>query len=272
MWYTSGKGCPQGNKCSLQHKKWDETVKANKGRCYVCGDRSHRSRYCERPGGGEEGSDVLTREQRVEMFSLFRRLPPRPNGEEVSLTAPDESRQELFLRQEKDQRRVKNQRACQSLKTNIIRSENEGLSFDEAIQALMSLVNEEYFEGRDAIPAFVEEILIRQEISKTRRKIEEITKEGLVERATRRSSRSPVRSRINMVKVIKVELEEEEPSFQSYWKGVLMLFGVQLITSWLYSQCQKRRAKKKNTKEEDVAEEEINDQDEEKAIHQNSLN
>ena len=173
------------------NKKWDETVKSNKGRCYVCGDRSHTSRMCERPGGGEEGVGVLTLEQRVDMFSIFRKLPPRPDGEEVSLTAPNETQQELVQRQAEDQRRIKNQRTYQSLKATINRCENEGKPFEDSIKALISLTQEEeYFEGRDEIPSYIDEVRVRQEISKTRRMIEEITKEGLVERAARRLSRS----------------------------------------------------------------------------------
>ena len=50
-WYTSGRGCARGNKCNLIHPKWDETLKENKRRCYVCGQKAdHTSVYCERPG------------------------------------------------------------------------------------------------------------------------------------------------------------------------------------------------------------------------------
>ena len=146
---------------------------------------------CERPGGGEEGVGVLTLEQRVDMFSIFRKLPPRPDGEEVSLTAPNETQQELVQRQAEDQRRIKNQRTYQSLKATVNRCENEGKPFEDSIKALISLTQEEeYFEGRDEIPSYIDEVRVRQEISKTRRMIEEITKEGLVERAARRLSRS----------------------------------------------------------------------------------
>ena len=58
-----------------------------------------------------------------------------------------------------------------------------------------------------------------------------------------------------MVKILKVEVEEEEQSFTSYWKGSLMMLGVQLIIAWLYTQCQRRKPKEKNQTEDRPVEE-----------------
>ena len=203
MWYTSGKGCPQGNKCSLTHMKWDETLKSNKGRCYVCGDKAHTSRDCTRPRGAEEGAGVLTMEQRVDMFSIFRKPPPRPNGQEVSLKAPAESHEEMSRRLQKEERRLKNQRTCKHLKDTITLFEGRGESTEKLINDLLVLATEEeYFEGRDEIPLFIDEFRVKEAISK-RKEIEEISRQGLADRAARRSSQSPSRPRINMVKVLK---------------------------------------------------------------------
>jgi hypothetical protein len=61
-----------------------------------------------------------------------------------------------------------------------------------------------------------------------------------------------------MVKVIKVELEDEDEDFSKYWKSFFILIGTQLIMSWLYSQCQRRRSTKKNKVEvEEYTEEEL---------------
>jgi hypothetical protein len=80
-WYVTGKGCEDGNRCIFNHPKWDEKLPENKGRCYVCGQRGdHHSKYCERPGGGNEGFGIKDIEDRIPMCMP---LPKRPNGEEA---------------------------------------------------------------------------------------------------------------------------------------------------------------------------------------------
>jgi hypothetical protein len=39
--YENGTGCPEGNKCiNSNRKKWDEKLKENANRCYVCGPKA----------------------------------------------------------------------------------------------------------------------------------------------------------------------------------------------------------------------------------------
>jgi hypothetical protein len=64
--------------------------------------------------------------------------------------------------------------------------------------------------------------------------------------------------RINMVKVLKVEIEEEEQNISSYWKVLMMMFGIQVIMTWLYNQCRKRRSEDKKCQEDSISEETIN--------------
>ena len=226
-------------------KNWDETEKKNKNRCYCCGDRGHQARWCERPGGGEEGLDLLTEEQRFSAFSMFRSLPQRPNGEEVSLLAPKENLEEMLKRNRMDDQRLRHQRHYRHLKELILRAQREGEVVEDLVRGLETMVTEDYFEGRDEIPEFVAEVRVKDRIAKTRKEIEELARTGLVERTQRRTSQSPLRPRINMVKVIKVELEEEDEDFSKHWKSFLVLMGAQLIMSWLYAQCQRRRSKAK---------------------------
>ena len=197
-------------------------------------------------------------QERVDMFSIFRRPPKRPNGEEVHLQAPKESQQEMNQRLQKDEERLRNQRACKHLKDAIILQEACGQNPEKLINDLITLSKvEEYFEGRDGIPEFIEEFKIHQAISKTRREIEEIAKEGLTDRA-RRSSKSPSRPRINMIKVLKKEAEEEEEEhdLSKYWKITLIMMTVQLIVAWLYDHCNKRKKHEEQLQFEDDSSEE----------------
>ena len=55
-YFVGKEGCMQGNKCLDHHPFWDEKLPENAGRCYTCGMKdkqrgSHRSTFCERPGG-----------------------------------------------------------------------------------------------------------------------------------------------------------------------------------------------------------------------------
>ena len=63
-----------------------------------------------------------------------------------------------------------------------------------------------------------------------------------------------------MIKVLKVEFEEEEKEQDpfKYLKGFLMMIAGQIIITWLYNQCQKRRTKESPKKEPVI--EEIDDQ------------
>ena len=83
QWFVSGQGCEDGNKCILVHPKWDTSLKENKRRCFVCGQKNdHTSMYCTRPGGGYEGSEVA---MDMGEFLVMLDLPRRPNGEQVFL-------------------------------------------------------------------------------------------------------------------------------------------------------------------------------------------
>ena len=79
-WYSSGKGCPYGNKCDQKHLFWDESLPENKRRCYACGARGHTSLVCSRPGGRYEGCED---EDPLDDRSV--KLPKRPTGEKVVL-------------------------------------------------------------------------------------------------------------------------------------------------------------------------------------------
>ena len=97
MMYKNGTGCPEGNKYLNSHKKkWDENLKENQDRCYVCGlQRSkattvkppHRSNRCSAPGGGEDMERIR---DRVDMW-IFKELRLRPGKVKTSL--PKEERQ-----------------------------------------------------------------------------------------------------------------------------------------------------------------------------------
>ena len=88
--FIEGKeGCPEGNKCLDDHPFWENNQGVNKNRCYVCGARKlidgkpnkyaghYLSRWCQRPGGQDELTDIA---QRVNAF-LDTSLPLRPNGQ-----------------------------------------------------------------------------------------------------------------------------------------------------------------------------------------------
>ena len=87
---ANGTGCPEGNKCLNSHRtKWDEKLKENQDRCYVCGlqkskatnaNPPHRSDHCSAPGGGEDMERIR---DRVNMW-IFKELPLRPGNVKTS--------------------------------------------------------------------------------------------------------------------------------------------------------------------------------------------
>ena len=95
--YENGTGCPEGNKCLNRHrKKWDENLKENKDRCYVCGLQQskatmskppHRSNYCNAPGGGDEMESIRDKVERW----ILKELPLKP-GKVKPILPKDEDR------------------------------------------------------------------------------------------------------------------------------------------------------------------------------------
>ena len=89
-WYESGKGCPKGNNCNLERKHFDVSLKENKVRCFVCGEKNdHMSKYCERLEGKNEGFQLGPDFQPGALV-----MPRRPNGSEPCL--PEEITKAVF--------------------------------------------------------------------------------------------------------------------------------------------------------------------------------
>ena len=92
--YVNGTGCPEVNKCLNSHRyRWNESLKENKERCYVCGFKGtkrcppHKSAFCSAPGGGEEFENIR---ERVENW-IVKELPLRP-GRVKPIIPPEEGR------------------------------------------------------------------------------------------------------------------------------------------------------------------------------------
>jgi hypothetical protein len=96
--YVNGTGCPEGNKCLNSHRyKWDENLRINKDRCYVCGlqqskatknNQPHRSNYCNAPGGGVEHESI---QDRVNLW-IRKELPLRPGKVKTSIPKEEDRR------------------------------------------------------------------------------------------------------------------------------------------------------------------------------------
>jgi len=257
-WFTSGRGCPRGNKCDMRHPKWDESERLNKGRCYVCGERGdHRSQFCERPGGGME----RTRFEDNNMFRFgWRELPCRPNGSIPDLPPHrDEEKSEVTQQQQMDPVKME----LEGRARRIIKKAQIDLSrgyLSEEVNAelqILATMPEDYSMKAEVIDT-IDEVRVQLRILEIQRKSEQNQQvEGTAQRGSSTDDlsqaagpKAPV-PRINAVKVIKVEVEDDESEAEiakRFLKTVLAAVGVQIILNWLYGRC-KRRALKSKTEE-----------------------
>ena len=272
-WYVSGHGCEDGNKCLLNHPKWDESLPENVRRCYVCGQRrDHTSKHCERPGGGEEGAEVMTV---MEGLFYLSNLPKRPNGESVMIPPPTYRgpiphqapyQAEIMARRQEtpeERERKQIQRMIEQARKDLIARVSISANFREVLTNLARRIDD--YPEKEEVQEIYEAMLIQERVQELqreaneRRNIEilrlmhEERQEIVFPRNDEDDEEQPpqIRPRINTIKVLKVDLEEEEESDSKWLKHFLLTISAQVIIQFLYGSCSRRRREQKEKITED---------------------
>jgi hypothetical protein len=289
-------GCTEGNKCLDHHQFWPAT-KENEGRCFVCGmkggqEGSHRSTYCERPGGRYENVDIAIK---VDSF-LIPKLPKRPNGEsprrvkvnEVGRRSRSRSKSRSHHRHQQEDtlphgispweygERVEEQRihatkALSTARKELARSGQVSKEIESILQDIMQRHPD--LEVNGEIEEFLQTAPILQQMSVIRKTIEENHKTEEYERYQRgelikpevlegtpsqgtpergmtsyegdsggAGSSNDGRPRVKTLKVIKIEVEDDEEKGRSLGSILPAIVTVLMTVAmqWLFGRCQRR--------------------------------
>ena len=184
---------------------------------------------CERPGGGYEdmvkGWDDYRRH-----IPMFRELPRRPNGEIAKIPLSDDPPIQRTQEQEDQRRRtMKNNRIRRAIRQATIEVNERGTVSEELITMMKNYLEDpEFFEAKEEVQAFMDEIPTYQRIYELKEEQERMRVETTMlqrwsndQRTTLPSEASsstqwpdPQRPRINTLRVIKVEVEEKEETIR----------------------------------------------------------
>ena len=126
-------------------------------------------------------------------------------------------------------------------------------------------------EGKNELIEFIEEAEIQEQINKIKRQQEDEVRTTMKQRTGGEESQSShwpggeesqsshwPEPRVKTLKIVKVEVEEEE-NYGRFMKTLVAAVGCQLLLNWLYGKCQKRLKGQKKSQE---VEEETDEEDE----------